>query len=154
MRPLLAMIIVCLAVLTAIPSSSLGEKDIITEFDYANVGKEAQGLGAAGADNYRLYIDARTQQQRTKFYECLVIAAVAIVSLLIVLTYIVRSNTFTASHIVNASALVFIIFGTILLSLFSETEQQLTAAIGILGAVAGYIFGTLRRSNGQKDEGQ
>jgi hypothetical protein len=28
----------------------------------------------------------------------------------------------------------------------AETEQQLTAAIGILGAVAGYLFGTMRRS--------
>ena len=46
----------------------------------------------------------------------------------------------------NATGLVYIIFGTIILVLIATTEQQLTAAIGILGTVAGYLFGTLHRA--------
>jgi len=40
--------------------------------------------------------------------------------------------------------LIIIVYGTIILVLVAEAEQQLTAAIGILGAIAGYLFGTIQ----------
>ncbi|MBK8890736.1 MAG: hypothetical protein IPN75_10250, partial [Dechloromonas sp.] len=43
-------------------------------------------------------------------------------------------------HAVSATGLICIVFGTILLVLMAETETQLTASVGIIGAVAGYLF--------------
>jgi TRAP-type mannitol/chloroaromatic compound transport system permease large subunit len=55
-----------------------------------------------------------------------------------------------AERMMHASALVFVIFGTLLLTIIADTEQQITAAIGVLGAVAGYLFGTMRRDSGKE----
>ena len=45
-----------------------------------------------------------------------------------------------------------IIYGAIVLTQMAGTEQQLTAAIGIFGVVAGYLFGTFRRTSEPGDE--
>lgn len=74
----------------------------------------------------------------------LVLSAVAIGSLALVLFRIGWKEVSAGRQIVNLTGLVLIIYGTIVLTLMAETEQQLTAAIGILGAVAGYLFGTIR----------
>ncbi len=39
------------------------------------------------------------------------------------------------------------LFGTIILVLIVDTNEQLTAAIGILGAVAGYLFRSAQENN-------
>jgi hypothetical protein len=36
---------------------------------------------------------------------------------------------------------VLVVYATILVVMIGKTDQQLTAAIGILGAIAGYLFG-------------
>lgn len=87
----------------------------------------------------------RMQQESNKLYEIAILSALALVSLFIVLRFITAEAIYSASHIVNATGLVFIIFGTILLVLMADTDEQLTAPIGILGAVAGYLFGSINR---------
>jgi uncharacterized membrane protein HdeD (DUF308 family) len=47
---------------------------------------------------------------------------------------------------VNAAGLVLITYGTVALALIAKTHESLTAAIGILGALAGYFFGRMRTS--------
>jgi hypothetical protein len=42
-----------------------------------------------------------------------------------------------------------VIFGTIILVIISTTESQLTASMGILGAVAGYLFGKNAKDSGR-----
>ena len=42
---------------------------------------------------------------------------------------------------VNGSGLVLVIFATVLVVVLAKVDQQLTAATGILGAIAGYLFG-------------
>lgn len=87
----------------------------------------------------------RMRQEDDKLYEVIILSALALVSLFLVLRFITAKSGYSATHIVNATGLIFIIFGTILLVIMADTEQQLTAAIGILGAVAGYLFGAINR---------
>lgn len=93
----------------------------------------------------KLAHEFRMRQEDDKLYEVIILSALALVSLFIVLRFITAKAAYSASHIVSATGLIFIIFGTILLVIMADTEQQLTAAIGILGAVAGYLFGSINR---------
>jgi hypothetical protein len=43
-------------------------------------------------------------------------------------------------EIMNVAGLTIIVFGTILVVMMADSEQQLTASVGILGALAGYLF--------------
>lgn len=84
-------------------------------------------------------------QEKYKLYECILLAAFALISLIIVLKSLCNKPNCAAAHMVNASGLVFIIFGTLFLVLLADVDEQLNAGVGILGAVAGYLFGTMRR---------
>jgi hypothetical protein len=41
---------------------------------------------------------------------------------------------------------VLVIFATVLVVILAKVDQQLTAATGILGAIAGYLFGKTTKS--------
>ncbi len=96
----------------------------------------------------------RMRQEDDKLYEIIILSALALLSLFLVLRFITAKTVYSASHIVNATGLIFIIFGTILLVIMADTEQQLTAAIGILGAVAGYLFGAINRGKSGTETGE
>ena len=66
------------------------------------------------------------------------------VSLITVLLFL-KVTPHSARDIVNASGLNLIIFGTIILVMIVDTSEQLTAAIGVLAAIAGYLFGTMQK---------
>ncbi len=68
----------------------------------------------------------------------------SLISLVTVLLFL-KSTPHSARDIVNASGLNLIIFGTIILVMIVDTSEQLTAAIGVLAAIAGYLFGTMQR---------
>jgi len=108
----------------------------------------ASPIPASTAD--RLTHEFRMREEDDKLYEIAILSTLALVSLFIVLRFITRKPgaNYSATDIVNATGLIFIIFGTILLVIMADTEQQLTAAIGILGAVAGYIFGAIKHKAG------
>ena len=80
-----------------------------------------------------------------------ILSALQILSLTIVLSFIYKT-THTARDIVNASGLVVIIFATIFLVILVRTDEQMTAAIGILGAVTGYLFGTMQRREAKAED--
>lgn len=90
--------------------------------------------------------DYRMAQTRYKLYECVLLAVFALVSLGMVLIFLGKKPNCSATHLVNASGLVFVVFGTLFLVLLADVDEQLNAGIGIMGAVAGYLFGTMRRS--------
>ena len=150
----ITMVLFALATLLIVSvPASWGENDILKEFEFKNVqqNQESDNSGISGPlTNYQMYLDTRMNQQKTKLYECIVIASLAVISLFIVLRNITNSKSYTAEHVVNASGLIVIVFGALLLPLFAETDQQLTATVGILGAIAGYLFGSMRK--GEKDE--
>lgn len=102
----------------------------------------------------RLTYEFKMRREEVKLYEIAILSALALVSLFIVLRFITAEAAYSASHIVNATGLVFIIFGTILLVLLADTDEQLTAPIGILGAVAGYLFGSINRGKSGTETGE
>lgn len=83
----------------------------------------------------------------------LALIAAGIVSLVIVLGFLKLIGTNEASTMVNASGLVLVVYATVLVVMIAKAEQQLTAAIGILGAIAGYLFGTATRPGAGGDKG-
>lgn len=124
--------------------------DIAAEFDYNNLKHQEapvnveQNFKDSPAHHYHEF---QMMLERNKLIQCGILSATAIISLLIVLWFITNTN-YSANHIVNASGLVLIIFGTINLVILARADEQLTAAIGIMGAIAGYLFGTMRRGDG------
>ncbi len=103
---------------------------------------------------YKLVHEFYMRREEVKLYEIAILSALALVSLFIVLRFITTKAAYSASHIVNATGLVFIIFGTILLVIMADTDEQLTAPIGILGAVAGYLFGSINRGKSGTETGE
>jgi drug/metabolite transporter superfamily protein YnfA len=100
-------------------------------------------------DDSKRFHEYRMQQQRDKLNFAILLGAVALVAHLIVLGFLYRQ---APAHIVGATGLVYIVFGTILLVVIANTEAQLTAAIGVLGAVAGYLFGRLQQDRSHEGE--
>ena len=92
------------------------------------------------------------QNERTdlfNLYSVIALCTLMVITLLCTLWIMTRIPTPpSAREVVNVIGLIIIVFGTIILMLVSETEQQLTAAIGILGAIAGYLFGTMSKGTG------
>ena len=56
-----------------------------------------------------------------------------------------------AKDIVTIVGLVSVIFGTLLLVLMIGNTEQMTAPIGIFGAIAGYLFGTVQKKEAPKE---
>lgn len=107
-----------------------------------------QAVSAATPSADQLIVDARKHEETIHFYEILVMSVVALLSLVTALWFLTRKGEYSSSDIVHATGLIFIVYGTVFLSLTASTDQQLTAAIGVLGAVAGYLFGKMRGDEG------
>jgi hypothetical protein len=82
----------------------------------------------------------KMHRESNKVYEIAMLSGLAVISLFLVLRFLSSKGPSAAPHMVSATGLICIVFGTILLVLMVETDQQLTASVGILGAVAGYLF--------------
>ncbi len=82
-----------------------------------------------------------------EFWYVIVLACLSVVSILIVLYFLKMRTDSTSSDIVHAAGLPLIVFGTIILVLIVDTSEQLTAAIGIMGAIAGYLFRSVQGSD-------
>jgi hypothetical protein len=107
---------------------------------------------ALGLDNQLREADALTTEiQKTKewyrFLEIILVSVIGVVSLGIILHFLLKTRAAAGGdgealprEIMNASGLTLIIFGTILVVMIADVEQQLTASVGILGALAGYLF--------------
>lgn len=108
------------------------------EFDFENVPKEVSSsdnsVQLAVIDNAHNYV---------------VITAVLYAFSLIIITILMKiTPQHQAKDIVTAVGLVSVIFGSILLVLVVDTTETLTAPMGILGAIAGYLFGTAQKKEG------
>ncbi len=81
-----------------------------------------------------------------------IIAGLYIFSLIIITILIMNTPKHQARDIVTTIGLVTVIFGAILLAMVVDTDQALTAPMGILGAIAGYLFGSAQRKEEPKEE--
>lgn len=109
----------------------------------APAGGAAKEKPATDLDKYGQ--EWRMKREENKLIECGVISGVALLSLYIVLSFISRARQREAAspsgEILLASGLILIIFATIFIVVVADVEQQLSASIGVLGAIAGYLFG-------------
>lgn len=92
------------------------------------------------------YAALRLEEERTRRYIVIGLIAACLASLVLVLTFLCRNSSCTTSAVVNGSGLVLVIYATILVVVIARAEQQLTAAIGVLGAIIGYLFGSATRA--------
>jgi len=107
--------------------------------------KEENKSGGIEKEADALYTNYRMKRE---LYPIIVLSVAQAVFLLIVLFFLMKQRS-TANDIVTIGGLTFVIFGTVFVVLVVKTEQQLTAAIGILGTITGYLFGVRKRG---KDE--
>lgn len=71
---------------------------------------------------------------------------------LIIIIILMRITRHEAKDLVTIVGLLSVIFGTILLVLMVGNTEQLTAPMGILGAIAGYLFGSNKKTEGLQEE--
>lgn len=150
-----------IAVATETVATDMKRNDnILNKYTYTNMEKAIQGDASQTAKAPdtatntlekadKLVAGNNLVREKYKFMAVGFLLAGMMVSLCCVL-YFIRKTRHSADDIVHASGLVLLIFGTIVLVVMVDADQQLTAAMGILGAIAGYLFGSLRR--GEKPE--
>jgi len=70
---------------------------------------------------------------------------------LFLLLWNLRTIAASSETAVNGSGLVLVIVATVLVMILAKADQQLATATGILGAIAGYLFGkTTKNSDGER----
>ena len=79
---------------------------------------------------------------RFRLIACGIVSLVAIFIIMIVLRHVTKVDH-TATNLIHISGLILIVFGTIILVIVADGSDQLTAPIGVLGAIAGYLFGKM-----------
>jgi hypothetical protein len=84
-------------------------------------------------------------REQNKLYECALLTVAVLMALILVLRFFRGHPRASPSDIVNAIGLIILVFGTIFVIILVDVDEQLTAAMGILGAIAGYLFGSMRR---------
>jgi uncharacterized BrkB/YihY/UPF0761 family membrane protein len=89
------------------------------------------------------------QRVENELWYIIILSLLMVATLVVVLQYMKQQADHGAKDVVNAAGLVLVIFGTIMLVMVVQTSEQLTAAIGLLGAVAGYLFRSVQETGGK-----
>lgn len=89
----------------------------------------------------------RAIQYEQKLILLIIIAVSTVLFLFLILLFMKFSKNFTATNIVNGGGLVLVIQAILFVVIASPTTEQLTSAIGALGAIAGYLFGRATRQD-------
>jgi len=100
-------------------------------------------------NKYEQWAQVVREQSSNQLKIVIILCAVSLLSLFAML-YVLRNRD--SRDIVSGIGLNLIIFGTVIMVMIAETDQQLTAGAGILGAVAGYLFRSIQNEGG--DTGQ
>lgn len=88
-----------------------------------------------------------------EFYYVVILSIMCLFSLSIVLFFLLKlKKDAQPKDIVSGAGLIIIVFSTIILVLIVDTSEQLTAAIGILGAIAGYLFRSAQEDGLKPDQ--
>ncbi len=145
MRPIILSGLFCLFVLLT-AASALAAENTLSEFDYKTKTSQAQTEEASPAvATDKVYADLKISLERYRLLEIIAISIAVIALLAVVLKFLTRGHH-SASQIINAGEVLFIIFGVILIVILADQEAHLTAPMGILGAVAGYLFGKFHKA--------
>jgi hypothetical protein len=89
-----------------------------------------------------LAVEYQRAQDRAYLTITFVVSAVAAAFMLFTLLLSMRSrNPLSARDVLRAAVVIFIAYGAIVLALAYPKNETMTGVIGILGAIAGYVFG-------------
>ena len=92
---------------------------------------------AEESGDFALY---RMAEESNRLILALSVIVAGFLSLLLVLAFLTYREAAQES-MVTGSGIVLVIFALVLVVILAKTDQQLTAATGILGAFAGYLLG-------------
>ena len=92
----------------------------------------------------------RLLQERNRMTLLIAIIISTPILLIIVLFCLKNSPRCSEESLVSSVGLVLVIEGTMFVGVSAQTNEQLTAPIGILGAIAGYLFGAAKRRASEK----
>lgn len=120
---------------------SLSDLEAQATTEAAEAGKVAPASNEVVTD----YSRYRMAEESNRLILALSVMGAGILSLFIVLAYLTSIGAAPES-VVTGSGLVLVIFATILIVILVKRDEQLTAATGILGAIAGYLFGKAAKS--------
>lgn len=133
---------------TALPfnyeSLSQGERAAVAQAPLQEPAPATQaGATAAGYSDTEFLRDQLLLQAGVVILLCVVTLA----ALSLLLIYLYRTKA-APGQMVNGAGLTLIIFGTVFLAYTVNDKDQLIASVGILGAIAGYLFGTASGRSG------
>ncbi|MBU0945701.1 MAG: hypothetical protein KJ804_05250 [Proteobacteria bacterium] len=90
-------------------------------------------------------VEYRMLQEKHRLRLLVAIVVSTPILLVIILFCLKNAPNCSGESLVNAVGLVLVIEGTMFIAVSAVTTEQLTALIGILGAIAGYLFGSVKR---------
>jgi hypothetical protein len=91
------------------------------------------------------YHDYKMAQERNRLWALVLLVATAVTAHALLLW---RLGSSRPAHVVSGTGFIYIVFGTVVLVTLSDNKDQLTASMGIMGAIAGYLFGRMRPEQG------
>ena len=115
---------------------SVSDLEAQATIEAADAGKVTPTSNGVVAD----YSRYRMEEESNRLILALSVIVAGLLSLLLVLAFLKSKGT-APETIVTGSGLVLVIFATVLIVILVKRDEQLTAATGILGALAGYLFG-------------
>jgi len=113
--------------------------EIINKFDYSKTVAQRQSTVNTTTEALAMQIEANVQYVQ-------ITAALYAFSLIIIIVFM-WDKKHQSKDIVTMVGMVSVIFGAILLVLMVGGTDQLTAPMGILGAMAGYLFGSSKKND-------
>lgn len=155
MRTILQKILLLVSLLIVLGSGIHAEENNISmeennisindkEFDFNKVAKQETDY----ANNQQLTL---TDIENNLKFVYITAALYAFSLIIITLLIFIKRKDCHARDLVTIIGLVSVIFGTILLVLVAGDTQQVNAPIGILGAIAGYLFGASKKTEGSNE---
>lgn len=132
--------------LLLLPVGSVADENSSLDLNNAPKVIQATYVNDVATDADKLTHQFRVLQENNKFKECLVLTIGVIISLIVVLFFVTRSRHSNTTHIIHASGLVLIVFGTIYVIILSDSDAHITGTMGVLGATAGYLFGSMGKN--------
>ena len=115
---------------------SLSDIEAQATTEAAEAGKVAPASNEVVTD----YSRYRMAEESNRLILALSVMGAGVLSLLLVLAFLKSKGT-APETMVTGSGLVLVVFATVLIVILVKRDEQLTAATGILGAIAGYLFG-------------
>lgn len=103
---------------------------------------------------YVLNAKFRLLQERNRLWLLVALVGSTPILVALVLFFMKNNPNCSSEHLVTAVGLILVVEGTMFICVSAETHEELTAPIGILGAIAGYLFGSAKKRSEENVSGE